>query len=237
MEKRIGVLGGMGSAASETFYKLTIDMTEAECDQDYMDMIIYSDSGMKDRTRAILEKDYTEVSERILGDIELLEKSGCEAIGITCNTAHFFVDLLGDRIKVRVVHMIRETVNFINSRFPGGKIAILATDGTIKTGLYENYLKEAGLEPYIPSEEIQKKVMYEIYDCIKAGKPADMEVWNQIDKAIKDQGCCAAILGCTELSVIKDRNSLSAYYVDPMRILASKLIEISGKKMKEDAIS
>lgn len=232
MNNKIGVLGGMGSMASEIFYKMTIEMTDAQKDQDYMDMIIYSDAGMPDRTKAILEKNYAEVKDRILKDLTMLSSCGCKAVGITCNTAHFFVDLLDGELPVEVVHMVRETTKAISEKLPGSRVAILATDGTIKTGLYENYLKDAGLEPYIPSPEVQEKVMYEIYDCIKAGKAGDMETWEEIEKSIKQAGCESAILGCTELSVIKSQNQLSDYYVDPMRILAEKLITISGKKLK-----
>ena len=232
MDKMIGVLGGMGSLASETFYKMVIEMTEVDCDQDYPNMVIFNDAAMPDRTKAILANDYDEVADKILNDLEKLKVCGCEAVGITCNTAHFFVDLLETKLPVKVIHMVNETVNKIAEEFPGSKVAILATDGTIKTGLYQKHMEASGLEPFVPDENLQKKVMYEIYDCVKAAKPVDKKVWSEIDKAIKDAGCTSAILGCTELSVIKEQNSLSDEYIDPMRVLAEKLIVYSGKRLR-----
>ena len=86
MSKLIGIIGGMGPMASQLFYKMVTDMTEASCDQDHLNMIIYSDASMQDRTSAILNGDYAKIHNQLLADAKILEKSGCEAIGVTCNT-------------------------------------------------------------------------------------------------------------------------------------------------------
>lgn len=234
MNRTVGILGGMGSAASEIFYKMIVDMTDVSCDQDYPDLVIYSDAGMPDRTEAILAKNYDEVRERMLDDIKKLVQCDCEAIGVTCNTAHFFIDMLEKEIPVPIIHMVKETVNQIADQCPGGRVAILATDGTVTTGLYQNYMQKAGLKPFVPDQDMQDKVMYEIYECIKKSKAADMEMWNEIERNVKAAGCQKAILGCTELSVIQAQNHLNQFYVDPLKVLARKIIEFSGKKVKEE---
>lgn len=234
MDRIVGILGGMGSAASETFYKMVVEMTDAARDQDHVNMVIYNDAGMPDRTKAILEKNYDEVRERMLRDIHKLEDFGCEAVGVTCNTAHFFVDMLEGKFHIPVIHMIKETVRRAAVKNPGGKTAVLATDGTIKTELYQKYMEEAGLEPFIPAWDIQAKVMYEIYDRIKEGRDADRDVWEKIDRNIRNAGCVMAILGCTELSVIKEQLGLGDFYMDPMRVLAKLTILFSGKKLKRE---
>ena len=64
--------------------------------------------------------------------------------------------------------------------------------------------------------------MHEIYDCVKAGKPADMDMWKKIDDQLKELGCQVALLACTELSVIKADNNLPDFYLDPMEVMADK---------------
>lgn len=234
MDRKIGVIGGMGPMASQLFYKYVTEMTDAACDQEHVRMIIYSDSEMPDRTGAILRGEYEEVYSRMLEDAKALENCGCEAIAITCNTAHFFGDMIADKLHIPIIHMIRETTAKIAGEQPGAKVAVLATDGTIKTGLYQKHMEAAGLIPYAPEPEIQKEVMHQIYDRVKAGLPWDEPSWERIEKAVKDAGCSKAILGCTELPIIKRENNLDDYYVDPMEVLAEKVIEFSGKKLKKN---
>ena len=159
MDKKIGVIGGMGPMASQLFYKYVTEMTDAACDQEHVRMIIYSDSGMPDRTGAILKGEYDEVYSRMLDDARTLQNCGCEAIAITCNTAHFFGDMIADKLSIPIIHMIKETTAKIAEEEPGAKVAVLATDGTIKTGLYQKHMEAAGLVPYAPEPEIQKEVM------------------------------------------------------------------------------
>lgn len=236
MDKKIGVLGGMGPMASQLFYKMVTEMTEADCDQDHVNMIIYSDPSMPDRTSAIRSGDYGTIHDKMLNDAKALEDCGCQAIGITCNTAHFFGDMIAKEIHVPLIHMIKETVETIARTCPSGRAAILATDGTVQTGLYQKYMRDAGLTPYAPEKEVQAIVMYEIYDRIKKGKSWDSSAWKQVEASIKAAGCDKAILGCTELSVIKEESGLDDFYVDPMRILAAKVIVFSGKRLKPEFV-
>ncbi len=230
--KRIGIIGGMGPMASQLFYKMVTEMTAAEKDQDHVSMVVLSDTAMPDRTGAILSGQYEDVRKKMLADAQMLENCGCQAIGVTCNTAHFFMDMIEKDVKIPIIHMIKETAKEIAKAYGGQKIAILATDGTIKTGLYQKRLEELGLIPYIPEEELQREVMHQIYDCIKAGKPYDEPSWQLIEKSIKAAGCKKAILACTELSVIREDNGLDDFYVDPMAVLAQKMIEFSGCQLK-----
>ena len=234
MEKMIGVLGGMGPMASQLFYKMITEMTEASCDQEHLKMMIFSDTSMPDRTKAILSGDIEPVREKLLEDAKLLQQCGCKAIGITCNTAHYFADLIQDQLEVPIIHMIKETVNTIAESMPGAKVALLATDGTVRTRIYQGRMEKAGLEPYILPDEMQKQVMYQIYDRIKSGKPWDAENWAALEAHIKEAGCSCAIMGCTELSVIKMDNRLDDYYVDPMAVLAERLILFAGKQIKQN---
>lgn len=232
MEKKIGVIGGMGPMATQLFYKTVTEKTSAECDQEHLNMVIVSDASMPDRTKAILAGRYEEVEKKMLEDAKLLESCGCGAIAITCNTAHFFAERIAPKLNIPIIHMIKETAEVIAEKNPTAKIAVLATDGTVQSGLYQKHLEAVGLLPYTPPAEIQEKVMYEIYDCIKKGLPCDDEVWAEIEADVKNAGCKNAIMACTELSVIKADNGLSDFYVDPMEVLAEKVILFSGHEVK-----
>lgn len=230
MEKTLGVIGGMGPMASQLFYKMVTEHTRAEKDQDHIRMVILSDTKMPDRTGAILSGDTGAVARQILSDARFLESAGCDLICVTCNTAHYFVDLVSSEVSVPFIHMIRETAAEMAAQHPSGKIGIMATTGTVNTGLYQNTLNEYGLEPFVPSSSVQDLVMHEIYDCIKAGRRYDIDAWETITKEFREAGCDSVLLACTELSVIRYDEHLDDWFTDPMLIMARRAIEACGKE-------
>ncbi len=229
-EQKLGVLGGMGPQATQVFYQYVLDRTDASCDQEHLPTLILSDTLMPDRTQAILSGQTGPIYQRLLKDARLLESCGCTAIAIPCNTSHYFADKLQKEIGIPIIHMIRETARALAAngmRRPG----ILATDGTIQTGLYQRECAACGLEAVAPPPEIQKLVMSIIYDEIKAGERGSREKFAQIDRALLSAGCDCAILACTELSVFRCYHNLPNYYVDAMEVLAERAVVRCGKHL------
>ena len=230
-EPKLGVLGGMGPQATQVFYQYVLDHTDASCDQEHLPTLILSDTLMPDRTKSILSGNTEPVYERLLRDARLLENCGCTAIAIPCNTSHYFVDRLQENLSTPIIHMIRETANYLlqqGKRRPG----ILATDGTIQSGLYQRECAAVGLEAVAPAPDIQKVVMSVIYDEIKRGEQGSREKFLQIDRALRAMGCDCAILACTELSVFRTYHPMPAFYVDAMQVLADISIVRCGKQLR-----
>lgn len=230
-EAKLGVLGGMGPQATQVFYQFVLDHTDAVRDQDHLPAVILSDTGIPDRTAAILSGDTEGLYRRLLKDARLLESCGCTALAIPCNTSHYFADRLQGEISVPIIHMLRETVKTLalqGKRRPG----ILATDGTIRTGLYQRECAAVGLEAVAPAPEIQKLVMSIIYDEIKQGEQGSRDKFAQIDRAIRRSGCDCAILACTELSVFATYHPLPPFYLDAMMVLAERAVERCGYPLR-----
>lgn len=229
----LGIIGGMGPMASAVFYDMISSKTDASCDQENLDLILLSHAGMPDRTRAILSKDEAQIEEvrtKLLADAMFLQNAGCTAIAVTCNTAHYFVNMIEDELDIPFIHLIRETAEAVASKFGAKKVAVLATDGTIETRLYQDELSKRGVIAFTPKAEVQALVMHEIYECIKSGKPADKEIWQKIEEYVKAEGCEAAVLACTELSVVRKELSLGSFYFDPMDIMAERCLDFYEKR-------
>ena len=230
-EAKLGVLGGMGPQATQMFYQFVLDRTDAARDQEHLPAVILSDTGVPDRTAAILSGDTEGLYRRLLGDARLLESCGCTALAIPCNTSHYFVDRLQGEIGVPILHMIRETAAALaaqGKKRPG----ILATDGTIQTGLYQKECAAVGLEAAAPDPDTQKLVTSIIYDEIKQGKKGSPDKFAQIDRAIRRMGCDCAVLACTELSVFSTYHPLPPFYVDAMMVLAERAVERCGYPLR-----
>ena len=232
MEQKLGVLGGMGPQATQVFYQFVLDRTDAARDQDHIPALILSDTGIPDRTQAILSGETGELYQRLLKDARLLENCGCTAIAIPCNTSHFFADRLQGELSVPIIHMVRETVKVLSSDPGVHKVGILATDGTVRTGVYQRECEAQGLAAFSPPPEVQKVVMSIIYDEIKKGEKGSREKFAVMDRCLRAAGCDAAILGCTELSVFRTYHPLPEFYVDAMDILAERCITYCGYKLR-----
>ena len=91
---KLGVLGGMGPQATQVFYQYVLDRTDAARDQDHLPALILSDTGIPDRTAAILSGRTEQLYQRLLSDAQMLERCGCTVLAIPCNTSHYFADRL-----------------------------------------------------------------------------------------------------------------------------------------------
>ena len=196
-------------------------------------MLIWSDAKIPDRTAGILAgpEAAEQVYQALLDGARLLERAGCTVLAIPCNTSHYFADRLQAQLKIPLIHMIRETVAAIQAM--GKKtVGILATDGTVRTGIYQKELTAAGLTPVTLPERLQKTVMSIIYDEIKKGETGSREKFGEVDAWLRQAGCDCAILGCTELSVYRALHSLPPYYMDAMEVLAEQAILRCGKQLR-----
>ena len=228
---KLGVLGGMGPQATQVFYQFVLDRTDAARDQEHLPAVILSDTGIPDRTAAILSGDTEGVYLRLLEDAKLLEACGCTAIAIPCNTSHYFADALQGEIGIPVIHMLRETAAALaaqGKKRPG----ILGTDGTVRTGLYQKECAAFGMEAVAPGPEAQKLVMSIIYDEIKQGEKGSRDKFARIDRAVREAGCDCAVLACTELSVFSTYHPLPPFYVDAMAVLAERSVERCGYPLR-----
>ncbi|MDR2771667.1 MAG: amino acid racemase [Clostridiales Family XIII bacterium] len=230
---KIGVIGGMGPAASALFYRMTVEHTKALYDQQHLDMILLSHASMPDRTEALLGGRRAELLKLLLADAHLLESCGADAIAIPCNTSHVLADEIQAGIHVPLINMVTETVRECAARFaaePSRRVAVLATDGTVRAGIYQRALEAQAMEPWLPPAEVQSLVTEMIYDGVKRGGKVDYEDFLTIERSLACAGCEAALLACTELSVINEMFKLPAFYIDAMRTLVKRVILFAGKE-------
>lgn len=203
MSKKLGILGGMGPEATASLFERIVKKTPAKSDQEHIDITIFNDPSIPDRTSFLLgcegAEDFT-VPLKI--KIKQLEELGCEVIAIPCSTSHVRYNSIASTLtKATLLHMPRIAAHAAK-RLGAISAGILATDGTIQFELYQNALLEANIHPSIPSQETQEQVMEIIYSYVKAGKTVPEELKANVLSELQKKGCDSVILGCTELSVI-----------------------------------
>ena len=237
----IGIIGGLGPAATVDIFDKIVKHTPAVCDQDHIKVIIENNPQIPDRTAALHGKE-EDPSVALLAATAKLKDSGADFIIVPCNTAHVFLQSVQQHVKIPILSMIEETSKYIAVNFPGLKKAgLLATTGTIASNVYKYSLKRNNIELIVPSVKSQETlVMRAIYGKkgIKAGHKTVLPrklLLNAV-KEIINKGAEIVILGCTEIPLVLKNDDLKVPVVDPTEILARAAVERAMNKIKPDCI-
>jgi aspartate racemase len=194
----IGVLGGMGPLATVDFMQKVIAATSAELDQDHVPLIVYSVPQIPDRVGAACAGTDEPLPAMLTG-IRTLEQAGVEAIAIACNTAHAWYDQLAAATSVRVIHMAQAVIDAASQQT--GPVALMATVGTLRAGIYQRYFENAGWQALVPRGPDQDMII----DAIAAVKRGEIErarTWFDVAAAsLLTSGADRLLLACTELPV------------------------------------
>lgn len=226
----IGVLGGMGPAATVDFFNKLVQSTPASRDQEHLRVVIWSDPTVPDRTEA-LQGRAPDPTPWLLDGARRLQEIGATHIAIPCNTAHAFVPSLAARIGIPIVHMI----DAVARRLTRGastvrRVGLLATTGTVESGLYQDWLERRGIEVVFPPPGRQAALMSAIR-AIKGGRRGvtEAQVLAVVAHELVDgAGAEAIIAGCTEIPLCLTQEQVEVPLVDPARVLAEAMVELTS---------
>ena len=243
----IGILGGMGTQAGLDFCNKLAILYRGKIDQEYPLFILYNKSNIPGRPESIgvqtknlsnqitntkSKKKYSLVLKSLLNGCGVLKKSKCKFIVIPCNTAHYWYDDLNKKINLPIINMPKEVLKYTKKKCrKNSSIGLLATEGTIKTGIYNKFFdKDYNL--IYPNEINQKNSVNKAIRLVKMGKvkEASRAIKPAINYLLKNK-CKKIILGCTELPIaifaFKSFKTIksSKVFLDPNLILANAAMQ------------
>lgn len=238
---KIGIVGGVGPAATVDFLDKIVKATPARKDQEHIKVVVEQNPQIPDRTRNL-----------ILGEIDptiplyatcrRLEAAGADIITIPCNTAHAYVDDLQQHLSVPIVSMLKTTIDHIATTYgTSRRVGLLATTGTVRTGVYHAVAKGI-FDLMVPDDAHQEKVMASIYGPlgVKAGYTEGQCLEDLLAgvKHLVDRGAEILILGCTELPVLIDESDdyriagKSVVMLDPTNLLARRCVALAQESRR-----
>ena len=229
----IGILGGMGTQAGLDFCSKLAKLNRGKADQKYPLFVLYNKSNIPDRKQNL--KKYNKVLKSLVEGCKFLQKSKCKFISIPCNTAHYWYKDLRKKINIPILNMPEIVyLNAKNNLKRNSIIGLLATEATIKTGVYSHYFNKKFLL-ISPNKTLQQRSVNKSIKLVKMGKTKEAEraIKPAVNYLIKKK-CKKIILGCTELPIAIfayksfKKAKLSKTFMDPNLILA----EASMKKYK-----
>ena len=230
-KKVLGIIGGMGPLATADLYRKIAEHTDAAADQEHPRAVIDSNTDIPDRTEALLHGGDDPTPE-LVKSARRLVSIGAEVLLIPCNTAHCFYDGVAAAVDVPVLHMISLTRDALIAR--GVRTAgLLATDGTVESGIYQETFAGSGVTLLVPDETDQAAVMDIVYNGVKAGDLAhDAAPFRRACEHLLQRGAETLVLGCTELPPAFELYRLDYPAADPTLELALAAIRAAGCETK-----
>lgn len=233
-ETKIGILGGMGPAATVELFQNIVTGTNVKNDQDHIETIILNDPKVPDRTKYILGQGESPIPI-MKQNIGRLQDAGASVVMIPCMTAHTFIEELQNGLSIPIINGIELINSYLQRYYPNKKVGLLATTGSVNSKVYPKYIEN---EVIVPNEFLQKQLMHLIYgrEGIKAGNTGDHIVKGiqDIVEKMESKSIELIISGCTELGLVINSNNISLPVIDPLQLLAKKAIELNDKQYKYD---
>lgn len=219
----LGILGGMGPAATLDFMRILLDLTPAETDQDHIPVITYSNSQIPDRNEAYLRGGTSPVDE-LVKSAKILENAGSNLIAIPCNTAHIWYPQISAAVGIEVLNMPEISAREIPEN---ATVGIISTTPVRLSGLYSEVIEKKGSRVLLPDD--QEKIMEAIY-LVKAGKLDDANrLFTEEIRKMEAEGMQYLLEACTEVPLAVKQEDTSATLIDPMEKLALECVRRFGK--------
>lgn len=238
----IGVLGGMGPHAGVDLVDKITAQTNASSDHDHLPVALLSyPERIVDRSTFLFGDTDINPAFALADILRLLDETGAVVAGMPCNTAHApaIFDTLVEEVartghQVRLLHMIDETVQFMQDTMPHIKtVGTLSTQAVYALDLHRTPLEAAGFDVVTPDASTKAQVNDTIFSTtfgLKAqSHPPTPQAKQYLLDAIQhliDKGADAVVLGCTELPLTPLAADMDLVpLIDPAEILARALIE------------
>jgi len=204
---KLGVVGGMGSVAAASVFRILVDMQDAVSDQDYIEVFLHNNSRVPDRTESIVGDGESPLPE-IKRSVEVCNAFGADYVILACMTSHFFIEELQHGSRAQIIDGIFETASFVARTMPQTRrVGLLASTGLLQCGLFQEAFRRFEIESIVFDAEEQKHYFMDpIYEPwgIKAGhttgKPKDRFL-SAVGR-YGDLGADAVIGGCSEIPLV-----------------------------------
>jgi aspartate racemase len=240
----LGIVGGLGPFSHVEFESRLLRAARerggVRTEQDFPEWILSSVPQTPDRTAALAGA-AADPLPWLLRSLHRL--AGADFAVIVCNTAHFVLPRLREVSPLPLIELVDETVAFLARHHPGATVGVLATSGTLASGLYHQPLAERGLRPVSvldaggadTGEALQRRLVMEpVYggpslEGLKLGGPP-AEARSRLEEAarilVESLGAEVLLLGCTEISMALRSAELSGCpVVDPLDVVARVAID------------
>lgn len=196
----IGVLGGMGPAATADFLSKLVALTPADCDQHHLPILVANLPHVPDRSRHLAGLGPSPLPH-MLSNLSVLNQARVSLVVVPCNTSHHWFDELAAHSQAPMLNIAQICVAAA-AALGVQRVSLFATRGTLQSGFYARELARLGIEMLLPHPH---DAQTQVDACIRSVKAGDLPAGAQaLQLALADathQNAQAVILACTELPI------------------------------------
>jgi aspartate racemase len=225
----VGVIGGMGPAATVHFMGRILDLTPAASDQDHLRLIVDNNSGVLDRNAAVAGSGPSPAPV-LVAMARGLERAGAEMLVMPCNTAHAFAGAIVAACDLPFVDLIEAASDEAVSH-KASRVGVLAADGCLQAGLYQHAFARRHVAPILLEPRAQAQFMGLLY-AIKAGRrgPEVRAGMRALAEDLVAAGAEALVAGCTEVPLVLGPDDVPVPLTDSLDALARATIAAAEKR-------
>ncbi|OWK32492.1 aspartate/glutamate racemase family protein [Sphingomonas mucosissima] len=229
MPLTIGVLGGMGPAATINFMAKVLRHSQesAAREQDNVRLIVDSNPALPDRNAAIAGTGPSP-APGLAAMARGLHAAGAQVLAMPCNAAHAFADAVIGATPLPFIHLVEETVGAVSREHGAARrIGVLAANGAAEARLYERALEASALIPVVPDQAMRANFMNGIWQ-IKAGDLASgRSAVAAAAMQLIAEGAEVIIAGCTEVPLVIGPGDLPVPLIDSTDVLARRAVSFA----------
>jgi aspartate racemase len=223
VSRAIGILGGMGPAATVDLMARIVAATPASGDAGHLRLLIDCNPAVPDRNRAIAG-DGPSPGPALAAMARGLEMQGADMLAIACNSAHAWADEIRAATRIPLVSMIDATIEAIRAGYPGvTRVGLLAADACLGAGLYQRPLADAGYGVLTTVD--QGPFMALVYG-VKAGDmgPEARAGMVAIAHDLAARGAELIVAACTEVPLLLGPDDSPVPLLDSTDALVDRLV-------------
>jgi len=216
----IGIVACSTEGAALCYRTISLEGSQVLGRHDHPEVSLHSHS-LAEYMKCIDRNDWAGVAELMLSSAEKLARSGADFLICPDNTIHQAFDMVEHRSPRPWLHIAREVAREAQGK--GYKrLAILGTRYLMEGPVYRETLKAMGIDSRVPGTEQRQRINQIIFDELVNGVllPRSLAYHVEVIRSLKDEGCDAVVLGCTEIPLLVTQESSPLPVLDSTRILA-----------------
>lgn len=226
----IGIVACSTEGAALCYRTISIEGAQRLGQHDHPEVVLHSFS-LAQYMKSIDAGDWAGVAELMLASADKLAKAGADFLICPDNTIHQAFDLVEHRSPRPWLHIARE-VAAEAKRHGYRRLGVLGTRYLMEGPVYPEALQAAGIEHRVPSALAREGINQIIFDELVNGEilPRSLAYYIEVIRGLKDEGCDAVVLGCTEIPLLVTPGSCPLPTLDSTRLLARAAVQ---KAMEE----
>jgi len=216
----IGIVACSTEGAALCYRTISLEGGQMIGKHDHPEVSLHSFS-LAEYMKSIDTGDWARVAELMLGSAEKLAKTGADFLICPDNTIHQAFDLVEHRSPRPWLHIAREVAAEAKRR-RYKRLAVLGTKYLMEGPVYREALKAAGIDHQVPGAEQREHINRIIFDELVNGQflPQSLAYHVEVIRKLKDEGCDAVVLGCTEIPLLVTAEDSPLPTLDSTRLLA-----------------